>query len=434
MPAREFQSRLEEVLSPEQIIMAAELCSACEVDGKRPAVIVRPGDAAQVGRILALSAARGWAVIPWGSGAHIRLGNVPIAYDVALDLGGLDQVFEYDPDNQTLNAGAGCMLKTLERLLDEQSQLLPLDPPMSDRATLGGVIASNASGPSRLRYGGARDIALGLEVALTTGDVISVGGKTVKNVAGYDLTKLFVGSHGSLGVITRATCRLLPRPEQSRTVVAGFGDLGAAEVAIQSVLASQLLPTRLDLLRGSPIADLSNTTISLVLGVDDSLDVVERHVRDFGRLAVDAGAVTVDLLDSPAEVTRMVRDMPNATRAPLVIRVSLPPSVVGRFWSAVLRLEAEQQSSINLLSRVGVGIAYVMIDTALSNLSVIAVTIQQLAAGMGGHAVVERIPAEVKGQLDVWGPPRDEWSLMRALKARFDPKGVMSPGRFVDRL
>ena len=127
MSVKELQSRLEEVLSPEQII-TAELCAACEVDGMLPALVARPNDVAQVELVLSLCADGGLAVIPWGSGVHIRVGNVPAAYDLALDLGGLDQVFEYDADNLTLNAGAGCTLKNLERLLEEQNQILPLDP------------------------------------------------------------------------------------------------------------------------------------------------------------------------------------------------------------------------------------------------------------------------------------------------------------------
>lgn len=434
MTAREMGPRLEEVLSPEQIIMAVELCSACEVDGKRPAAVVRPEDATQVGELLALCARERWAVIPWGSGVHIRLGNVPHEYDLGLDLGELDQVFEHDVDNLTLTAGAGCTLKTLENLLAEQGQFLPLDPPMSDRATLGGVVASNAFGPSRLRYGAVRDITLGLQVALTSGEVIDVGGKTVKNVAGYDLTKLFVGSFGSLGVITRATCRLLPRPECSRTFVAEFRALDDVTAVVSRILDSKLLPTRLDMLRGSLMTDRANAALSLVIGLDGTQETVDRQVRDFRQIARDGNAVHAEVMEPSDDVIKMVRDLPSTARPSLVVRAGLPISAVGRFWSAVEHLEAEQEASVQLLARSGLGIVYAMVEADPTALGAIAEAMRQLAGQLDGYAIIERIPADLKGDMDVWGPGREDWPLMQSLKSRFDPKGIMSPGRFVGGL
>lgn len=436
MKAKAMQPKLAKVLAPESIIVEPELCAAYIVDGKQPAAVVHPQTAQQVGQILALCAQEGWAVIPWGGGTGIGIGNVPRAYDLALDLAGLDAVIEYDPDNLTLTAGAGCTLKVLGQLLGEKRQFLPLDPPLSDRATLGGVLASNAFGPSRWRYGSARDLTLGLEVALTTGDVIEVGGKTVKNVAGYDLTKLFIGSFGTLGVITAATCRLLPLPASSQTLLLGFHEVESAFTFVRQIVDSKLLPTRLDLLRGSPLVDRPGIIVSLVIGIDGSPETVERQVRDISALAGAAKATFVEVLEghSAERAKELVRDLPASNDVPLVLRAGLPLASVPRFWVSTEQIGQEHRACVSLMARAGLGFVYVLADAEAATLIQLVHAVRSLAGEAGGYAIVERMPSRLKEQVDVWGPTREDWPLMHALKTRFDPKGILSPGRFVGRL
>jgi len=434
MSAKEILARLEDLLPPELIIAAAELRAACEVDGKRPVAVVRPRDAEQVGQILALCANLGWAVIPWGSGTSIRLGNVPRAYHLGLDLGGLDQVLELDAANLTLVAGAGCTLRMLQDLSCHQGQFLPLDPPMSDRASLGGVIASDAFGPSRLKYGSVRDITLGLQVALTTGEVIDLDAEGGQGATNDDLTNQFIGSFGSLGVITQATCRLLPMPACSRVLVVGLQTLDAVRAFVEGALKAKELPTSLDMLRGSLMTDRANVALSLVIGLDGTQETVDRQVRDFRQIARDGNAIHAEVMEPADDVIKMVRDLPSTARPPLVVRAGLPISAVGRFWSTVEHLEAEQEASVQLLARAGLGIVYAMVEADPTALGAIAEAMRQLAGQLDGYAIIERIPADLKGDIDVWGPAREDWPLMQSLKSKFDPKGIMSPGRFVGGL
>jgi glycolate oxidase FAD binding subunit len=308
--------------------------------------------------------------------------------------------------------------------------------PMGERATLGGVFACNTLGPSRLRYGAARDLVLGLQAALTSGEVIDVGGKTMKNVAGYDLSKLFVGSFGTLGVITRVTCRLLPRPATSQTLVAAFPESDIAFGLAAKILDSKLLPTRLDVMQGDVWTAHPGVAASLIVGIDGSPESVARQAREIADLALAAGAVRAESLDSKVaeELGRTVRDLPATSEAPMVVRAGLPLAAVASFWVAAERLAASREFPMTLLGRAGLGSVYVMVKAAPAELVGMAEALRGLAAGMGGYMVVERLPASMKSRIDVWGPSAESLMLMEPLKAKFDPKRVLNPGRFVGRL
>jgi len=173
---------------------------------------------------------------------------------------------------------------------------------------------------------------------------------------------------------------------------------------------------------------------SLVVGIDGPREAIERQTGDIRRIAMEGNAVGLDVLDASEEMTRMVRDLPGTTHAPLVMRAGMPVTSIGRFWNAVMNLEAEDQAKVSLMARAGLGVVYVMIDASEPTLGAVAATIQQLAGQLDGYAVAERIPPAAKATLDIWGAGRDDWPLMQGLKSKFDPKGVMSPGRFIGRL
>ncbi|MCW5880662.1 MAG: FAD-binding oxidoreductase, partial [Anaerolineae bacterium] len=181
------------------------------VDGREPSVIARPASLDDLAAALRDAHAAGQAVIPWGAGSQMALGAMPSRYDVALDLSGLDAIVEHDAPNLTITAQAGARLSSLQAALAEAGQFLPLDPAYPE-ATIGGLIATDASGGWRLGYGTLRDLVLGVRLVLADGTVLKLGGKTMKNVAGYDLIKPVVGSLGTLGVVAEATLRAYAHP------------------------------------------------------------------------------------------------------------------------------------------------------------------------------------------------------------------------------
>ncbi len=210
---------LRDALGP---LVGGRVRAAAEGDsvaGVRPAAVAEPGDEAAVAAVLALADREGLKVLPRGGGTQLGLGHPPAGGDILLDLGRLGAVVEYAPGDLTVTAQAGLRLTDLQAALAKEGQWLALDPALPLAATIGGIVATNASGPRRLRYGGVRDQIIGVRVARPDGTIARGGGKVVKNVAGFDLPKLFTGALGTLGVIIDATFRLYPIPAASRTVV-----------------------------------------------------------------------------------------------------------------------------------------------------------------------------------------------------------------------
>ncbi|HEX2171477.1 MAG TPA: FAD-binding oxidoreductase, partial [Dehalococcoidia bacterium] len=198
------------------------------IDGVRPAIVCRPGSAAEVGEALAIAQGHSAAVAPTGGATKLGLGNPPRRLDILLALDALIGIVDYSPADLTVTCRAGTVWRDLQAHLAAHGQFVPIDPPFADRATVGGVLATNSYGPSRIGYGTARDHLIGVAVANPDGAVTRAGGKVVKNVAGYDLNKLYIGSLGTVGVIVEATWKLLPVPVASATLLFSLDGPNAA--------------------------------------------------------------------------------------------------------------------------------------------------------------------------------------------------------------
>ncbi len=404
-------------------------------------------------QILATAHAAGLAVIPWGQGSHMAMGNPPRRYDIALSLARLDQVIEHDAANLTVTVQAGVRLDQLQARLAEARQFLPLDPPQpsatsaqafvggSNRhassppglggaggaalgATIGGILASNASGSWRLGYGTARDLTLGMRVALADGTIISFGGKVMKNVAGYDLVKLFIGSVGTLGVIGEVTLRTFAEPEVRQTlVVSELPHPEAAAGLAQRFLDLRLEQTALDIL--SPAEGRYDVLVRL----EGTTEAVARQVRDFTGAA--EGSVRVVDGSAQADVWRLPQP-PGEVRA----RLSLSVAAVRPALVAVRDLTAAYRISRALQSHAGNGIVHLYFDTGarVEPLAGLLQTLRLRVRALGGRLVLTAGPVALKERLGVWDAPGPEGGVMAALKTQFDPKAILSPGRFVGGL
>ena len=230
-----LQRQLSEIVGGEHVA-AGPAAAACVVDGVAPQLVVHPGTQEAVEAVVAACGSAGAAVAPWGGGTAMGLGNPPARLDVVICLDRLTRIVEFDAANLVVSAEAGVRLADLERVLAAKREFLPLDPARMDRRTVGGVVATNASGPSRLLYGLARDLVLGMRVVLGTGERVRCGGKVIKNVSGYDMNKILIGSLGTLGLITEVTFKLLPMPATRATVAGVFADLAQAGAVDQARL------------------------------------------------------------------------------------------------------------------------------------------------------------------------------------------------------
>src|SRR5262245_2570822 len=260
--------RLRALVGSPHVLTGIEL-SPYVVEGRTPDVAVFPGSVDEVRGVVGLAAEEGIPLIPWGGGTAAIVGTPAATMGIVLGLGRLDRFVEHEPGDLTATAQAGMTFTRFQATLRQHGQWLSLDPPDAERATVGGVIAANASGPRRHLYGTARDQLIGITVITADGAVVRGGGKVVKNVAGYDLPKLFVGSYGTLGIIVELTVRLRPVPEVERWVSIRFDRPKDAGAAVRAIMSSDLIPMALELLDGHASRPFtSEGTPVLVVGFD----------------------------------------------------------------------------------------------------------------------------------------------------------------------
>ena len=376
------------------------------VGGVVPREVVRPGTVAEVSDVLRAAAADGRTVVPVGGRSKLTWAAPPDSCDLLVDLTGLDRVVEHVAGDLTVVAEAGVRLADLQAQVGEAGQLLGLDPP-EDGATLGGIVSANASGPRRLRYGTTRDLLIGITVVLADGTVSHAGGKVVKNVAGYDLGKLFTGAHGTLGIVASTTWRLHPVPPARRVVTLELPDAAAAGPLSIALARSTLTPSAVELVGSTggaarlivlfesiaeSVAWQARSAVALLGGGEESEDLP----GDLGRRPGGADDVLLRLAYAPTALSAVLAALPAGT-------------------------------AVSAHAATGVSFAAVPAADAADALP----RLRAALAPHDGTAVVLRAPDAVRDRLDHWGPVGDSLDLMRRVKERFDPERRMSPGRFV---
>ena len=379
------------------------------VGGVVPREVARPGSIDEVADVVRAAAADGLTVVPVGGRSKLTWAAPPESCDLLVDLTGLDRIVEHVAGDLTVVAEAGVRLTDLQGQLGGAGQLLGLDPP-EDGATLGGLVSANASGPRRLRYGTTRDLLIGITVVLADGTVAHAGGKVVKNVAGYDLGKLFTGAHGTLGVVVSTTWRLHPVPPARRVVTVELPDAAAAGPLAVTLARSTLTPSAVELIGtadgaarlvvlfesiAESVADQARSAAALLGGGAESEDLPD----DFGRRPGGADDVLLRLAHVPAALSDVLATLPAGTAV-------AAHAATGVTYAAVPAGDAPE-----VLPR-----------------------LRSAIAPHDGTAVVLRAPDGVRDRLDHWGPVGDSLELMRRVKERFDPERRMSPGRFVGGL
>jgi glycolate oxidase FAD binding subunit len=388
--------------------------SADAVDGLVPQFVAEPGSAEAVASVLAIANEEGLAVTPRGGGTKLGLGSPPSRVDLVLSLRRLDRVVEHASDDLTATVEAGCTIGALQESLASRDQRLALDPPHAERATLGGVLASNDSGPLRTRFGSARNLILGVTVALVDGTIARSGGKVVKNVAGYDLPKLLTGSLGTLGIILEATIRLHPTPREIRDVTFSFPSATGAAECLSRIASSQIAPSCAQL----------RATSDGVIAVDTRLEGAP-GVAVACETRLDSFATGGSPREESGHWDALERVRADASDA-LVLKVGVLPSTIGSFVDTACELgDATGCAASVVIQSDGVGFA--RFTGNADRFEKILASIRDSAV----YAVVHSCPFVVKRAVDVWGRGQDAESLMRRVKARFDIRGTLNPGRFV---
>jgi glycolate oxidase FAD binding subunit len=412
------------------------------VAGVTPAAVAAPGSAEQASALLSAASAHGLAMVPRGAGTKLDWGLPPRRCDVVVDTARLDRITEHAAGDLVVRVQAGVPVRRLQDELGRAGQQLAMDTPDGDEATIGGLVATGMAGPRRLRYGAPRDLLIGITVVLSDGTVASSGGKVVKNVAGYDLGKLFAGSRGTLGLIAEATFRLHPQPPEVSYVTLSCDGAAAAAEAVRTLMGTQLAPSACEIDRPRPGAPV--TVAVLLEGRPDA--VAERSAKMRAALdgsipgvpgapGVPGGAAAAAV--SPAGGTLLQLSCPPGALQAVLDAVDEAASGAS---PAAMRAEGRAASGSGALEPVvrgsaGTGVLAVGLAAGAPPAAVgeFVTALRELIARHGGElpggsVTVLHAPPAVRDSVDLTGPI-PAVGLMRAVKDQFDPGHLMAPGR-----
>ncbi len=430
---------------------AGKLCSSDRIaDGvaqvvgdanviRTPFLTVTPESIEQVCEVMKLAASEGWTITPAGAATWLDLGNSEAPADLVVSTKNLSRIIEHEPADLVAFTEAGVTLRDFNRELGRNGQWLPLDSPDDGRSTIGGVVATGLGGAQQFAYGSPRRHVIGMKVVLADGSLIKAGGRVVKNVAGYDLCKLFTGSYGTLGVIVEVNFKLRPVPFETRTVLVS----GAREELLEGaahVINSRLFPTAVELL--SPalavevgLSENGSSHLLLLRFAGSTNAVTEQTNRALGHVT-DETQRSARVASDDASVWQTVAALPSRLAGALISRASVRPGDLQGFLTRLNELSGAERSS-GLLWHAGIGDGRIrMIEQRPAEANGESDWIQRIqqlrkmAEAMGGSLVLESAPNLLKSRLDAWGGRSNSAKLMSRIKDQLDPRNLLSPGRF----
>jgi glycolate oxidase FAD binding subunit len=408
----------------------------CRINDFGPLPVLRPPSVAELGGIVRRVAGDNQAVYALGGQTLLDFGLPPTKPGLAVDVRNLAQVIDYPARDMTITVQAGISIARLQQLLAAENQRLPIDVPKSDRATLGGALATNTNGCRRYGFGTLRDYVIGISAINDEGHEVKAGGRVVKNVAGYDLCKLYVGSLGTLGIITQVTLKVKPRPEEHALAILTC-DPEQLERLLDPLHGSRTRPVCFDLLNPGAIRSLNSQAgchlpegrWAAVVGFEDNTAAVAWQVQ---QLIQEIGTQwPVDIrVGRPAEpLWHALVELRTLPEAILTFKANLLSHAVGSFCRQV----AAQPEEIRLQAHAGNGIVigHVVGDLTLARAQEMLKDLTHQAAAAAGNVVLLNCPPAWKLSLPVWGLPRGDAGLMRAVKEKLDPHKIFNPGRFL---
>jgi glycolate oxidase FAD binding subunit len=386
---------------------ALNAATIADVAGVPVPSVVTPTSLEELSAALAAADADGQSICFAGGGSKLDIGAAPARLDAVISLAGLTDLIEYNPSDLVVRAHAGMPFAALQAVVGAAGQRLALDPPEAG-ATLGGVVAANASGPRRHRYGTVRDLLIGVTFVLADGTVAHTGGKVVKNVAGYDLAKLLTGSYGTLAALADVTFRLHGQPAAAVAVRTPIASIAAADAVLAAYRATQLEPAALELRTSLPTGE--GELVALFEG-----HAATAHAHAGAAVALAEGSTIIEWREDFAAHPW--------TGDQLGLRLAFPPAAIG----AVLRATAPFVGPATAHARAATGVLELAcLDT---DADVLVESVRAAVAPLGAHVIVVAASPATKAGLDVWGPtPGVE--LMRTIKDQFDPGHRLAPGRF----
>lgn len=414
-------SELAAIVGEAHVVEAPAQLSAFGIDGVTAAVSVTPGSVEEVAAVLTYAHDRDLVVAPAGGFVHQEIGRTPQQIDILLRLERLNAIEHYDPGDLTIGVGAGATIGEIAAMLRDQGQILPIETPHSDRVTIGGAMAVAEHGPLKHFYGGIREFCLGVRYVTGDGKAAKAGARVVKNVAGFDVMKLLIGSFGSLAVITSASFKLFPSPAVTRTFLCQFAKLEEAIGFRDAVVNSPLSPMCLEVL--SPRAYDKNAWTIAVRGGGSE--------RVLARYQTELGSGVSKALDGFDEQKFWNDAQQLGQESPVLLSVSVPPSLAGPALIAAERISAEHHLGFTAWGRAAIGSLLFAFDGGMAENYVAAVATLRSKLARDSSAVVTRCPAALKNSINVWGASPTHLDSMATAKRALNPKDTLNRGRFL---
>lgn len=400
-----------------------------------------PQSLEEMSEMLKLATRERLSVVPAGAGTWLEMGNTAVRAHLIISTAKLNQVVEYEPADLTATLQAGVTLTEFNQLATQHRQFIPLDPFGSERSTIGAIISTASSGPLRCAYGTPRDWVIGITVVHSDGRITKAGGKVVKNVAGYDLCKLYTGSFGTLGIIGEISFKLRALPPANRTLVFSASSVAPlCELAVQ-ISASDVQPSAMELLSAKvdesqvEITDCGEGQYVLALTLLGEEETVEWQITEALRIGTEFQHAVL----SPEAATNFWQAYRASETAPawdLILQLNFLPSHLDPVLhdlssvfpeSPLMMLRAHAASGIVRIHAQSQSLEWFKPRQRPKRIA----SLRQQVQESGGQMVILRAPHDLKSHLDVWGEVGETAFLMRALKEKFDPRSVLNPGRFV---
>ena len=443
MQTETLHTQLAQIVSDEA--MTKETPS---VDGKQPMLGVAPRSLAELAAVVAELNASQTAAILVGGGTMLDLGAPPQAAEVALCTGNLSAISGYQPADLIVTTEAGVTIASLQETLREHGQMLPLEAPLPDRATIGGAVAANACGPLRHTFGTAKDLVMGMQFVQGDGTLVKSGGEVVKNVAGFGLHKLHVGALGTLGVIATATFKVYPLPKADQTLVCTFADSEAAFTAAAGMRAHQPAAAVI----GNAVAQqclfgAARGAHVLLVRFMGAQGAVKRQVRAAATAGAEAGASATELVgetDSVSLWQQCVDLGANGAPEDVLFQANAVPTQLRHVYAELARSAELVEGEVGVMADplsgslkcgilAGVAEKQELVDQTSPLAALLSFLHHARAVSQehGGSLVLQRGTVALKAAFDVWGPSPQGLGIMKNLKQTFDPHHILNPGRFV---
>jgi glycolate oxidase subunit GlcD len=439
----ELRWKFTEIAGAENVLADDKQTSSYKADGIVPSIVVIPSTNEQVAEIIKAANATRTSVVPFGGGTKQDAGNCLAAADTVLSLKNMNRIIELDRGNSSVRVGAGIVNNDLQKALAEHKLFFPLDPQLAEISTIGGELATGASGPRRFMYGTARDLVLGLTVVTPTGEIVRPGGKTMKNVAGLDLCRMFVNSWGTLGVITEATLRLFPLPEVNKSLSLVFPDFETAFKLVNQLMNSKLTPSAIELIDGVAgryfeqtfVPSIKAGEVMLLVNIEGSSEVVERQLKEIRDMTLVNRAVLLALEGEQAEglwqaYGRIQKSFLALNLEGIEGKASVVLSKMGEMCRAVKEVGGKYSAAAGITAHCGNGILYVYAAAKKDDADKLTADLRQASERLGGLFAIEAGPIPLRKSAGAW-TRRNDYSLMERLKKELDPNNVLNPGKVV---